>query len=161
MVLPNGCREWTGPRKGDDSKSRYADVSYRGKRMTVHRAVYRLTKGEIPEGQVVRHKCDNSLCINPEHLELGTQYDNCQDAKKRGRYWHHESRFTHCKHGHEFTPENTLIWGDGFRRCKTCDRLRFQTPEYKAWQKEYSRQRRARLKAERSTQGKEGGHNAT
>ncbi len=29
-------------------------------------------------------------------------------------------RRTHCKHGHEFTPENTFIGGDGFRRCKTC-----------------------------------------
>jgi hypothetical protein len=41
--------------------------------------------GEIPEGFVVRHKCDNRQCINPEHLELGTQLDNIQDAVLRGR----------------------------------------------------------------------------
>lgn len=50
---------------------------------TRHRRVYYEATGELPE--VVRHKCDNPRCINPEHLEGGTQKDNMQDCIKRNR----------------------------------------------------------------------------
>lgn len=39
----------------------------------------------VPKGFVVRHKCDNKLCINIEHLEIGTVKDNVQDRIKRNR----------------------------------------------------------------------------
>jgi hypothetical protein len=42
-------------------------------------------KGEIPDGLVVRHRCDDPACVNPYHLELGTQIDNCADKVLRGR----------------------------------------------------------------------------
>ncbi len=57
----------------------------RGKKMTVARYIYEECFGEIPEGLVVRHKCDNTNCINPAHLEVGTQLDNINDAVVRGR----------------------------------------------------------------------------
>lgn len=50
-----------------------------------HRYVYEQTKGEIPEGKVIRHKCDNRLCLNPDHLEVGTPTDNMMDRQLRGR----------------------------------------------------------------------------
>lgn len=50
-----------------------------------HRIAYHLYKGELPKELLVRHKCDNRLCVNPEHLELGTHQDNSQDAVSRGR----------------------------------------------------------------------------
>ena len=49
------------------------------------RIFYKECFGEIPEGMIVRHKCDNPLCINPEHLELGTHQDNTNDKISRGR----------------------------------------------------------------------------
>lgn len=48
--------------------------------------------GEIPDGLLVRHKCDNRLCVNPEHLELGTIQDNVNDREIRGRGSKGESR---------------------------------------------------------------------
>jgi len=60
-------------------------VTVDGRRYTTtkHRAVYYQHTGELPE--VVRHICDNPRCINPEHLEGGTQVDNMRDCKERGR----------------------------------------------------------------------------
>ena len=51
----------------------------------LHRLIYKSYYGEIPNGMVVRHKCDNPSCINPLHLELGTRGDNAHDCKVRGR----------------------------------------------------------------------------
>lgn len=50
-----------------------------------HRHSYRKHNGPIPKGKIVRHTCDNPSCIEPSHLILGTQLDNMQDAKTRGR----------------------------------------------------------------------------
>lgn len=41
--------------------------------------------GDVPEGLVVRHSCDNPPCWNPSHLELGTQAENVRDRETRGR----------------------------------------------------------------------------
>lgn len=51
----------------------------------IHKLFYRYVYGDIPKGLVVRHKCDNSHCINLNHLELGTQADNIKDMDIRGR----------------------------------------------------------------------------
>ena len=59
-------------------------------RLIAHRAAYMLATGKrISRGtmeDIVRHKCDNPKCVNPEHLELGTQLDNIHDAIDRGRF---------------------------------------------------------------------------
>jgi len=47
---------------------------------------YEAIHGPKPEGLVYRHKCDNIMCINPDHLETGTNSDNMQDMHKRGRF---------------------------------------------------------------------------
>jgi hypothetical protein len=70
------------------SKKGYRQIAYRGKQVPHHRLVYCLSnKIDIDSiaGLVVRHKCDNPGCINPEHLELGTHQDNSDDKWSRGR----------------------------------------------------------------------------
>lgn len=56
------------------------------KRLYVHRISYELHYGPIPDKLFVLHKCDNKLCVNPDHLELGTQHKNIKDARKRGLF---------------------------------------------------------------------------
>lgn len=80
---PSVCWEWTGSRGGRDGRG-YITVDKR--KMLSYRVVYELVHGEIPEGMVVRHKCDNPLCCNPVHLELGTHVDNEADKYERDRW---------------------------------------------------------------------------
>lgn len=60
-----------------------------GQKTKLHRKVYCEANGltlDAIKGLVVRHKCDNPRCINPEHLEIGTSADNSADMVKRGRH---------------------------------------------------------------------------
>jgi hypothetical protein len=63
----------------------YVKVKNNGKSVRLHRLIYEQNYGEIQEGLIVRHKCDNRNCINPEHLEVGTPKDNTRDMLERGR----------------------------------------------------------------------------
>lgn len=85
QVKRDGCWSWSG------SKDRrgYGTISNRnqGTRSPekAHRVSYEKHYGEIPSGLIVRHKCDNPECTNPEHLELGTQKENMRDCSMRNR----------------------------------------------------------------------------
>ena len=57
--------------------------SYRGG--YAHREYYQDFKGNIPDGMIVMHKCDNRRCVNPDHLVLGTTKDNIHDMLNKGR----------------------------------------------------------------------------
>lgn len=76
----NGCWIW----KSSKGNSGYGKFHIRGKPMLTHRYSYELYKGSIPKGMCICHSCDNKLCVNPDHLWIGTQKDNAQDAKKKG-----------------------------------------------------------------------------
>jgi len=81
-VLPNGCWAFTGK----IGKRGYGQFRLFGRSIGAHVASFRLTKGSVPEGHVVRHTCDFTRCINPFHLISGTQKQNCQDAVDRDRH---------------------------------------------------------------------------
>lgn len=57
-----------------------------GKEERVSRLMWELHNGPIPEEFVIRHTCDNTKCINPDHLLVGTQSQNIQDCVKRKRH---------------------------------------------------------------------------
>jgi hypothetical protein len=80
-LAENGCWEWVGGRNSGYGQIQTKLSSKRG----AHQVSYEAHHGKIPEGQVVRHTCDNPSCINPDHLILGTQADNVADREARGR----------------------------------------------------------------------------
>lgn len=50
-----------------------------------HRASWEIANGPIPDGELVRHKCNNPPCVRPDHLELGSHRDNSRDTARHGR----------------------------------------------------------------------------
>jgi len=79
--------------------------------------------GHDIEGQIVRHLCDNPACFRYDHLAIGTQADNLADMAAKGRGRNQRTNVTHCKHGHEFTPDNTYVYerdGRVARQCRAC-----------------------------------------
>jgi len=85
------CWNWNGAVHGNG----YGNFRVPGlgrKNIQAHRMAFLLSNAILPGPQlVVRHKCDNPICCNPSHLEVGTSMDNARDKVERGR---HRNRFT-------------------------------------------------------------------
>lgn len=79
---PNtGCWNFSGKLNPDG----YGVFYVGGKKIAAHRAAYQESHGLIPTGHCVCHRCDNTRCINPDHLFSGTQGDNVADKVLKGR----------------------------------------------------------------------------
>ncbi len=90
QVQNNSCWAWC--RCTSDG---YGRIWYRGRSERSHRVSWMIHKGSIPEGLCVLHRCNNRLCVNPEHLCLGTRDDNTCDAIAAGTYQgqcHHNAK---------------------------------------------------------------------
>ena|ERR1035437_1750037 len=92
---PNsGCLIWTGSIRengyGQISLSKNDPIrqttNTKGRMFAAHRVSFELANGPIPDNLSVLHRCDNRLCINPDHLFLGTHNDNMVDMMSKGRY---------------------------------------------------------------------------
>lgn len=78
----NGCWEWTGTKM---QKEDYGIAHFNGGRYRAHRLSYLYHKGQIKEGMLICHTCDNPICINPSHLYQGTPKQNSSDMVIRNR----------------------------------------------------------------------------
>lgn len=82
--VSDGCWRWTG--NGD--LRGYGRIGAGGKSggfILAHRLSYQMHKGQIPDGMVVMHECDNPSCVNPAHLRAGTASENIRDSFAKGR----------------------------------------------------------------------------
>lgn len=88
-----------------------------------HRIAYTLANGPIPDGLVIDHLCRVRACCNPVHLEAVT---NAENVRRAAYPTITTPPRTHCKNGHQLTPENTYVtWG--YRKCRTCARDYYST----------------------------------
>ncbi|MDD3474391.1 MAG: HNH endonuclease signature motif containing protein [Candidatus Dojkabacteria bacterium] len=74
------CWTWLGSVSSND----YGTITINNESKLVHRVLYKLCIGSLSHEILVRHKCNNKLCVNPEHLELGTHQDNSRDMINAG-----------------------------------------------------------------------------
>src|SRR2546428_7162309 len=106
----NGCWEWIGCLDAHG----YGAIGFNGKTIKAHRFFYELFVGSLNHDLTIDHLCKNKRCVNPEHLEQVTLSINISRAAK-----------THCKRGHAFTEENTLMLErrGGERVCRECNKV--------------------------------------
>lgn len=105
--MPTGCIEFNGYRCADG----YGQVWDGARTLGAHVAAWQILVGPVTEGHHLHHLCENPPCVNPTHLESVTPEEHRKRHLK-----------THCIHGHEFTPETTLVLRSGARTCRICKR---------------------------------------
>ena len=130
--------------------------------VTAHRAAWAITynRHRLPSPKLhVMHSCDNKICVNPKHLELGTASKNEKDAILRFRKVPRRPILAkYCKHGHRRTHKNTVMKkgskdSKAYPVCKTCvlqinraSKERLKCPEKTRYNTLYMREYRARKK---------------
>lgn len=117
--LDSGCWRW----KASCDKDGYGQFFPRhGYCVRAHAFAFEHFRFPITTGLQFDHLCRNTWCVNPFHLEpVTTQVNNLRSNSPSAI----NARKTHCKFGHQFTPENTAIIPKG-RSCKHCKRNRWR-----------------------------------
>jgi hypothetical protein len=95
---PDECWEWIGAKFPQGyGLMAIGGRPPKGKHIKAHRISYEINIGEIPDGMIICHKCDNPPCVNPNHLFLGTYQDNSDDkiSKHRGKWLSGEDNASH------------------------------------------------------------------
>lgn len=114
VVREGKCWLWQGRKQHQG----YAVVDYANTSRIVHKLFYEHFVGPVPKGMELHHRCENKGCVNWECLELLDRKEHLGERHLK----------THCKHGHEFTPENTKHNGKQ-RLCRICQK-RYHAESY-------------------------------
>ena len=101
----------------------YGAIYWERKSRIAHRVVYAIARpDEDIDGLDLHHRCGVRECVNPDHIQPMPHKQNLEadGIIERLRNPNQHTNQTHCKHGHEFTPENTYVRPNGARQCRQC-----------------------------------------
>ncbi len=117
VITESGC--WLG--RVNSGNQGYVRIWQRGKQVYLHKLLYALNVGTLPEGTTdLDHLCRTPACVNPDHLEPVSHRENLlrgQGACAR------KARQTHCKRGHELSGGNVRPKGQFGRECRACIKI--------------------------------------
>lgn len=85
VVKTDGCWEWT-PKPLSHGYGGIGAGGRHGETLLAHRVSWEIHYGPIPDGLIVLHRCDNKICVRPDHLATGTHADNARDKVEKGRH---------------------------------------------------------------------------
>ena len=112
MVDPSGCWLWIAK-----TTEGYGSFKIAGEMIYAHRWIYEHLIGPIAKHLEIDHVCRNRSCVRPSHLEAVSHRVNVlRGAGLTARL----AAQTHCKRGHEFSPQNTRIYRNRTRRYRIC-----------------------------------------
>jgi HNH endonuclease len=100
-----GCWIWQGAR----SDKGYGQAGVKGRVIRIHRLAYLASRGRIPKGAHILHRCDNPPCANPAHVFAGTNHANVADRVRKGRSSHQPRPYETYDRG-EDNPSAKLTW---------------------------------------------------
>ena len=106
----NGCWVFTGY----CDKDGYGRVNTESGVRCAHRVVYEALIEPIFEGLVLDHLCENTSCVNPDHLEPKTMSENAWRGIK------HKKTSMHCANGHAWTEDTRMLDYEGYLACRIC-----------------------------------------
>ena len=113
------CWVW----KAAKTRAGYGVFHVGGSGISAHRVAYELMVGPIPDGLQLDHLCENTSCVNPDHLVPVTARENVHRSQKSPAA--QNMRKAHCSNGHPFSGENLVI-SCGRRQCRICKRESFR-----------------------------------
>lgn len=116
----NSCWIWIADKFNNGYGRFKFKIDNKFKSCGAHRVSWRLHNGEIPKGMSVCHTCDIPLCVNPEHLFLGTALDNALDKVSKNRQRNGNINKKFCKNGHKLNKANTYVYPNRIRRKRKC-----------------------------------------
>ena len=119
IIDPSGCVLWTGA----TNSGGYGTIWSEGRNRFVHRLMYEMFVGRIPDGLQLDHLCRVRHCASPAHLEPVTLRVNLLRGQTPAAV---NAAKTHCPAGHEFDLLNTYWNPQGSRECRACNRAKMR-----------------------------------
>lgn len=114
-MIDDECWEWAGNAYPNGYGRCYTGGA--GQALGAHRVAYEAWVGDIPDGFVINHLCENKRCVRPDHLEAVTPRANTHYSDTPAR---RNAAKTHCPKGHPYSGDNTFYSSSTSRRCRAC-----------------------------------------